>query len=49
MNYDAIPEGECEMIRKTVQRGQLTGSHWFVKDVAEKIGRWIKFQGRPGK
>ena len=43
---DAIPGGECEMIRKTVQRGQLTGSCRFVEDVAEKIGRRIKFRGQ---
>ncbi|ODS34516.1 MAG: hypothetical protein SCARUB_00393 [Candidatus Scalindua rubra] len=48
---DAIPDGECELIRKAVLRGQLTGSHRFVEDVAEKIGRRIKFQGqgRPKK
>jgi putative transposase len=43
---DSMPEGECELIRKAVQRGQLTGSHRFVEYVAEKIGRLIKFQGQ---
>ncbi|MBE0477883.1 transposase [Candidatus Aerophobetes bacterium] len=46
-----IPEGEWEIIRKAVQRGQLTGSIRFVEDVARKIRRRIEFrgQGRPKK
>jgi len=45
----SIPNGEWEMIRKAIQRGQLTGSPKFVDEMAEKIGKRIEFrgQGRP--
>lgn len=45
----AIPPGELELIRKAVQRGQLTGGYRFVEEVDKKIGRRIEFrgQGRP--
>lgn len=47
----AIPDGELELIRQTIQRGQLTGSHRFIEEVAKKVGRRIEFrgQGRPRK
>lgn len=47
----AIPAGELELIRKAVQRGQLTGGYRFVEEVDKKIGRRIEFrgQGRPRK
>ena len=47
----SIPVGEWELIRKAVQRGQLTGSNRFAEEVSEKIGRRIGFrgQGRPKK
>ena len=46
---ESIPEGEWEMIRQAVQRGQLTGSNRFIDEVVKKIGRRIEFrkQGRP--
>ena len=46
---DATSEGEWDLIRKAVQRGQLTGSERFVKEVEEMIGRRIELrgQGRP--
>ena len=45
----AIPDGEWEIIRKAVRRGQLTGGSRFVEEVDRKIGRRIEFrgQGRP--
>lgn len=45
----SIPDGEWEMIRKSIHRGQLTGSARFVEEVAKKIGRRVEFrgQGRP--
>ena len=42
----AIPEGEWEQIRAAIQRGQLTGGHRFVADVARKIGRRVERRGR---
>lgn len=47
----SIPEGEWEMLRQAIQRGQLTGGDKFVEAVAKKIGRRIEFrgQGRPKK
>lgn len=49
--HGTIPDGEWEMIRKAVQRGQLTGSNRFVEEVDKKIGKRIEFrgQGRPRK
>ena len=46
-----ISDGEWEMIRQAVQRGQLTGNSRFVDEVAKKIGRRVEFrkQGRPSK
>jgi putative transposase len=45
----SIPEGEWELIRQAVQRGQLTGGRRFIEEIAKKIGRRIEFrgQGRP--
>ena len=47
----SIPDGEMEMLRRAIQRGQLTGGNKFVEEVSEKIGRRIEFrgQGRPKK
>ena len=44
-----IPQGEWDLIRQAIQRGQLTGSERFVEEVSEKISRRIEFrgQGRP--
>lgn len=46
-----MPEGELGLIRKAIQRGQLTGSNRFEEEVSMKIGRRIEFrgQGRPKK
>jgi putative transposase len=46
-----IPEGEWELIRQSLQRGQLTGSAQFVEEIAQKIERRVEFrgQGRPRK
>ena len=48
---ESIPEGEWELIRQAVQRGQLTGSNQFVEEVFEKTARRVEFrgQGRPKK
>lgn len=47
----SVPDGEWDLIRKAVQRGQLTGAVRFVEEVALKVGRRIEFrgQGRPSK
>jgi putative transposase len=46
-----IPEGEWELIRLSLQRGQLTGSARFVEEIEQKIKRRVEFrgQGRPRK
>ena len=48
---DFIPEGEWELIRKSLQRGQLTGSNRFVDEIETKINHRIESrgQGRPRK
>jgi putative transposase len=48
---DSIPEGEWELIRKSLQRGQLTGSNRFIDEIETKINHRIEFrgQGRPRK
>lgn len=47
----AIPEGEWELIRSAVRRGQLTGDTRFTEAVQKIIGRRIEYrgQGRPSK
>jgi putative transposase len=46
-----IPEGEWQLIRQSLQRGQLTRSKRFVDEIAQKIERWVESrgQGRPRK
>ena len=46
-----IAEKETEQIRRSIQRGQLTGTGKFVEEIEEKIGKRIEFrgQGRPRK
>ncbi len=46
-----IPEGEWELIRQSLQRGQLTGSNRFVDEIEQKIEKRVEFrgQGRPRK
>ena len=46
-----IPEGEWNLIRDAVQRGQLTGTGRFVDKVEEVLGRRIekRARGRPPK
>jgi len=46
---DAIPDGEWNLIRQALQRGQLTGNGKFVDEVEQILGRRINFraQGRP--
>jgi len=39
------PEGEWELIRQSLQRGQLTGSERFVDEIEEKIERRVEFRG----
>lgn len=48
---ETIPSGEWELLRQSVQKGQLTGSAQFIEEVADKIGRRIEVrgQGRPMK
>jgi putative transposase len=47
----AIPHGEWDLIRESIQREQLTGSQRFVDQVEAIIGRRIEHrkQGRPRK
>lgn len=46
--YEAIPEGEWELIREAVQRGQLTGNARFADEVERITGKRIE-QRRPGR
>lgn len=43
---EAIPPGECQLIRDAVQRGQLTASQRLVAQVRQRIGRRIAQRGR---
>jgi putative transposase len=43
----AIPEGEWDLIRQAVQRGQLTGDDRFVDEIEKITGRRIAFR-KPG-
>jgi putative transposase len=45
---DAVPDGEWEMIRAAVQRGQLTASTAFAKQIATTLQRAIESRG-PGR
>lgn len=49
--HAAIPESEWNLIRESVQRGQLTGSERFVDKVEEILGKRIesRSRGRPTK
>jgi putative transposase len=44
-----ISEEELELIRKSIQRGQLTGSQRFIDEIEQKTNRRVEFrgQGRP--
>jgi putative transposase len=46
-----ILEGELELIRQSLQRGQLTGSARFVEEIEQKTKKRVEFrgQGRPRK
>ena len=41
-----IPEGEWELIRQSLERGQLTGGKRFVDEIEEKIERRVEFRGQ---
>ena len=43
----AIPEGEWDLIRQAVQRGQLTGNGCFIDEIEQITGRRIEFR-KPG-
>jgi len=43
-----IAAEEWELIRKSLQRGQLTGSPGFVDEIEKKIERRVEFRG-PGR
>ncbi len=47
----AIPDGDAELIREALQRGQLTGPGRFADEVAAILGRRVerRGQGRPVK
>jgi len=46
---ESIPEGEWDRIRAALQRGQLTGTNRFIREVAKRIGQHVEFRprGRP--
>ena len=46
---ESIPDNEWDLIRKALQRGQLTGSGRFVEEIESKVGKRIETrgQGRP--
>lgn len=44
----ATPPGELELMRKAVQRGQLTGDDCFSDEIERRIGRRIALRG-PGR
>ncbi len=48
---DTVPEGEIKLIRDALQRGQLTGSERFRREVSRRLGIRIsnKGPGRPQK
>ena len=48
---DTVPEGEIKLIRDALQRGQLTGSERFRREVSRRLGIRIsnKGPGRPKK
>ena len=43
---NSIPTGEWELIRQSLQRGQLTGSPRFVDEIEKKIERRVECRGR---
>jgi putative transposase len=43
-----VPEGEWELIRLAVQRGQLSGSRRFRKEIERRLGRRVESRG-PGR
>ena len=45
---ETIAAEELELIRKSLQRGQLTGSPRFVDEIEKKIERRVEFRG-PGR
>ena len=49
--HAAIPDGEWNLIREAVQRGQLTGNQRFIDEVEQILGKRIEHraQGRPSK
>ena len=46
---ESIPEGEWDRIRAALQRGQLTGTNRFIREVAKRIGQHVEIRprGRP--
>ena len=42
----AIPDGERDLIRSAVKRGQLTGREGFVEQIRQITGRRIEHRGR---
>lgn len=45
--HEAIPDGEWDLIRRSVQRGQLTGNDYFIDEVEKMIGRRVEHRA-PG-
>jgi len=43
-----VPEGEWELIRLAVQRGQLSGGQRFQEDIERRLGRRVESRG-PGR
>ncbi len=42
----AVPDGEWELIRSAVKRGQLTGEERFIEEIRKITGRRVEHRGR---
>jgi len=47
LELSVIPDDECELMRRSLQRGQLTGNQTFIDEVEQMIGRRTKHRA-PG-
>jgi putative transposase len=46
--YDAIPKGEYQFLRESIQRGQLTGNTTFRQQISKRLGKNMEHRG-PGR
>jgi len=45
---ETVSPAECRLIRKAIQRGQLTGGKKFIAEIARQAGMRIELRG-PGR